>query len=199
MQPGASQEHQVDAWLGGAAGPAGLPWRAINLAGAETMAENMLAVLHEIRFLHDFPDAFLEPLASVAQLRDCSPGTVVFREGQRESNIHLVVEGAVSLEFCTPGTGCRRLQTVGRGELLGWSPVLGLGEMTATARVLAPTTLLVLDARQLATLCEHNPRFGYEFMRRTALALSQRLSATRLQLLDVYHHELPAVPGPTEA
>ena len=38
--------------------------------------------------------------------------------------------------------------------------------MTATARVLEPTTLLVLDARQLVTLCEHNPRFGYEFMRR---------------------------------
>ena len=65
-------------------------------------------------------------------------------------------------------------------------------------RVLEPTTVLVLDARQLVTLCEHNPRFGYEFMRRTALALSQRSSATRLQLLDVYHHELPVHPEPRE-
>lgn len=180
-------------------GPTGFPWRTVPFAGGEIMADDLPGVLREIRFLHDFPDAYLEPLASVASLRRCPPGTVVFREGQRESNIHLVVEGSVSLECCTAGTGCRRLHTVGRGELLGWSPVLGLGAMTATARVLDPTILLVIDARQLAALCEHNPRFGYEFMRRTALALSQRLSATRLQLLDVYHHALPAVPGPREA
>jgi CRP-like cAMP-binding protein len=90
--------------------------------------------------------------------------------------------------------GCKRLQTIGQGELLGWSPVLGLSNMTATARVLEPSTLVVLDAKQLVTLCEHNARFGYEFMRRTALALSHRLSATRLQLLDVFHHELPVIP-----
>ena len=71
--------------------------------------------------------------------------------------------------------------------------------MTATARVLEPATLLILDSRQLITLCEHNPRFGYEFMRRTALAISQRLSATRLQLLDIYRHELPVVPDRGEA
>ncbi|MFO0891174.1 MAG: Crp/Fnr family transcriptional regulator [Isosphaeraceae bacterium] len=163
------------------------------------MADELLAVLREIHFLHDFPDAYLEPLASIASLRRYAPGTLVFREGQKESNLHLIVDGAVSLEFCTPGLGCKRLQTVGGGELLGWSPLLGLGEMSATARVLRPTTLLVVDARQLLALCEHNPRFGYELMKRTALALSQRLSATRLQLLDVYRHDLPVIPESTEA
>jgi CRP-like cAMP-binding protein len=158
------------------------------------MDEQLLSILREIHFLRDFPDEDLAPLSSVAYLKHCLPGTVVFREGQKEEHLHLIVEGAVALEFCTPGLGCKRLQTVGAGELLGWSPILGLGAMTATARVIEPTTLLVLDARQLVTLCEHNPRFGYDFMRRTALALSQRLSATRLQLLDIYRHELPVPP-----
>jgi CRP-like cAMP-binding protein len=164
----------------------------------KTMGEDLLDVIRNIHFLHDFPDAYLEPLATVASIKECAPGVVVFREGQKESRLYLVVKGAVSLEYCTPGMGCKRLQTVGTGELLGWSPVLGLSDMTATARVLEATRLLVLDARQLVTLCEHNPRFGYEFMRRTALALSQRLSATRLQLLDVYHQELPVVPEERE-
>ena len=163
------------------------------------MPEDILAILRDIHFLHDFPDDYLEPLSSVASLKTCAPGSIVFREGQKESRLYLIVEGSVSLEYCTPGLGCKRLQTVAAGELLGWSPILGLAEMTATARVLEPATLLILDARQLITLCEHNPRFGYEFMRRTALALSQRLSATRLQLLDIYHHELPVVPEQREA
>ena len=135
------------------------------------MEQDLLPIIRDIQFLHDFPDAYLEPLASVASLKEYPPGSVVFREGQKAETLFLVVTGAVSLEFCTPGLGCKRLQTVGAGELLGWSPILGLIEMTATARVLAPTTLLVIDANQLVALCEHNPRFGYEFMRRTALAL----------------------------
>ncbi len=158
------------------------------------MDEDLLNIIRDIQFLHDFPDDYLKPLASVATLKECAPGALVFREGQKNSQLYLIVKGSVSLEFCTPGLGCKRLQTAGPGELLGWSPVLGLSDMTATARVLEPTTLVVVDAKQLVTLCEHNPRFGYEFMRRTALALSQRLSATRLQLLDVYHHELPVIP-----
>jgi hypothetical protein len=35
-------------------------------------------------------------------------------------------------------------------------------------------------------------------MRRTAEALADRLEATRLQLLDTFAHELPAVSEPSE-
>jgi CRP/FNR family cyclic AMP-dependent transcriptional regulator len=157
------------------------------------MEQDLLPIIRDIQFLHDFPDDYLEPLASVARVQDYPAGAIAFREGQKETRLYLIIKGVVSLEFCTPGLGCKRFQTVGAGELLGWSPILGLTEVTATARVLEPAKLLVIDAHQLAALCEHNPRFGYEFMRRTALALSHRLSATRLQLLDVYQHELPVV------
>ena len=157
------------------------------------MENNLLSILRDIQFLHDLPDQYLEPLASIASLRDYQAGAIAFREGQKETRVYLIVNGVVALEFCTPGQGCKRFQTVGAGELLGWSPILGLNEVTATARVLEPSRLVVIEARQLAALCEHNPRFGYEFLRRTALALSQRLNATRLQLLDVYRHELPVV------
>jgi len=157
------------------------------------MEEDLLPIIREIQFLHDFPNDYLQPLASIASVQDYQAGAIAFREGQKETRLYLIIKGVVSLEFCTPGQGCKRFQTVGAGELLGWSPILGLNEVTATARVLEPARLLVIEARQLAALCEHNPRFGYEFMRRTALALSQRLNATRLQLVDVYRHELPVV------
>ena len=38
-----------------------------------------------------------------------------------------------------------------------------------------------------------NPEFGFEFMHRVAMALAQRLSATRLQLLDMSGFQLPDV------
>jgi CRP-like cAMP-binding protein len=70
--------------------------------------------------------------------------------------------------------------------------------MTATARALAPTRLVALDASQVLALCHHDPAFGFTLMRRTAQALAARLSATRLQLLDVYRQELPVVAGAPE-
>jgi CRP/FNR family transcriptional regulator, cyclic AMP receptor protein len=155
----------------------------------------ILEILRGLRFLHGVGDEVLSTIASVAELREVPAGTVVFREGQSEAHIYLVVTGGVALEIRLTGRDAKRIQTVGPGELLGWSPVLGQISMTATARVVEATKLIAVDATQLATLCEHNPKFGYEFMKRTALALATRLSATRLQLLDVYGHQLPAAAG----
>ena len=83
------------------------------------MDEDLLNIIRDVQFLHDFPDDYLKPLASVATLKDYAPGAFVFREGQKNSRLYLIVKGSVSLEFCTPGLGCKRLQTVGAGRASG--------------------------------------------------------------------------------
>ena len=156
----------------------------------------ILEMLRGLRFLSGVGDEALKTIASVAELREVPADSVIFREGQSNSHIYLVVSGAVALEIRLTGREAKRIQTVGPGELLGWSPVLGQISMTATGRSVGPTRLIAVDGTQLATLCEHDPKFGYEFMKRTAMALATRLSATRLQLLDVYGQQLPAAaPG----
>jgi CRP-like cAMP-binding protein len=154
-----------------------------------------LDVLKGLRFLQDIPDAYLQELAGLAELKDLSVQTVVFREGQTSASIYLVVQGSIAVEVSIPGRGSTPVHTVGAGELLGWSPVLGSGLMTGTARVVTPARVVVMNAAQLRAVCEHNPRFGMEFLRRTAQALAVRLNATRLQLLDVYRAELRFVPA----
>lgn len=153
-----------------------------------------VALLRQIRFLHEIADEDLARIAGVAQQRQVAANQVVFREGRPQTSIYLVVQGSVALEICAPGVGCRRIHTVADGDLLGWSPVLGLEQATATARTLTATTLIEVNAAQVVSICEHNPRFGYEFMRRMGLALAQRINATRLQLLDVYGSQLLAPP-----
>jgi CRP-like cAMP-binding protein len=155
------------------------------------MEPELRTILSGLRFLQGSSDALLDALASVARLQDFPKGAIVFREGVKEACLYTIVKGAVSLEFCAPGIGCKRLQTVGEGELLGWSPALGLAAMSTTARVVEPTTAAILDAKQLLALFERDTALGYEFMRRLALVMSQRLGATRLQLLDVCSEQLP--------
>jgi CRP-like cAMP-binding protein len=94
--------------------------------------------------------------------------------------------------------GCKRVLTIGPGELLGWSALLEQTRMTATARTLEITRVVEIDAAPLLMVCESDLEFGYEIMRRTMLALAKRLSATRMQLLDVYGAHLPAATHAVE-
>ena len=65
--------------------------------------------------------------------------------------------------------------------------------------LLDTTRVVEINIAQLLTICERDPQFGYELMRRTALALAKRLSATRMQLLNVYGPNLPQIPQQVEA
>ncbi len=157
------------------------------------MAENdVLLTLQEFGFLEGISDQHLQQLAGIARPASFPAGKLVFRDGDPASNIYLLTSGSVSVEICAPGIGCRRILTVGSGDLLGVSPILEQSRLTATARALEDTEAIELNAGQVLALCEHSPQFGYEFMRRAALALGKRLSATRLQLLDVFGAENPS-------
>ena len=101
--------------------------------------KDMLATLHAVSFLRGVDKSFLEQLAELGKLVDFPQGSIIFREGDSASNVFLIVAGNVSLEICAPGVGCRRILTIGEGELLGWSPALGQSRLTATARTLNAT------------------------------------------------------------
>jgi CRP-like cAMP-binding protein len=150
-----------------------------------------LEILKAIHFLHDLPDAHLQELASVAEVVDYPDNSVLFREGQARASIYLIVDGKVRVEIPIAGKTATGIQTVAAGDLLSWSPLLGSGRMTATARTLSPVQAVVLNAAQVLAICQHNTAFGFEFMRRVARVLAQRLEGTRLQLLDVYRLDLP--------
>jgi CRP-like cAMP-binding protein len=152
-----------------------------------------LETLKNIQFLRDFSDNHLQYLASLAEMKEFPAGSVIFREGQSSSSVYLVVRGEITLELNVPTRGPMQFQTVGSGDLLAWTPLLGLGPMTATASVQTPSTLLVLDAAQIQAFCAHDLSFGFAFMQRIAQVLASRLSAIRLLLMDLYHEDqLPA-------
>ena len=158
------------------------------------MSENaLLEMLRCVQFLDGIADEHLERLAEMSRIVEFAEGNLIFREGDPADDIFLIVKGNVSLEICAPGIGCRRIFTAGEGDLLGLSPLLDNVMLTATARTMAPTQAIVINSGQILTMCEHEPRFGYVFMRRAASALAKRLNATRVQLLDVFGDQMPAV------
>ena len=159
-----------------------------------TNKKKMCELLRELEFLRGLPDENVQELAELAALVEFPAQATIFRNGEPASCCYLIVDGCVLLEICGPAVGCAQVLTIGNGELLGWSPVLGQAQLTATARTLESTRAIALQGNEVVNYCEQNPGFGYEFMRCTALALAKRLTATRLQLLDLYHTDPPVPP-----
>jgi CRP/FNR family cyclic AMP-dependent transcriptional regulator len=144
----------------------------------------VLDTLDKRSFCEGLSPEYQQRLLSLGEVRSYQPGERIFFEGQSSQHIYLLSAGQVALETSMPGQEPMRVQTVGAGELLGWSPVLGLGVMTATARALTPCHALAFDATGILSLAEEDPKFVLEFMRRTAITLARRLNATRLQLVE---------------
>jgi CRP-like cAMP-binding protein len=147
----------------------------------------VLDKLNKLNFCKGLSIDYQRRLCAAGEIKTYQPGERLFFEGQSSKNIYLLAEGEVVLETSIPGQDPMPLQTVGPGELLGWSPVLGLGVMTATARAVTPCHVLALNADRILSQADEDPKFVLEFMRRVAITLARRLNATRLQLLDAYN------------
>ncbi len=130
--------------------------------------------------------AHLKKIAQAATLKECPADEVIFREGEHNPFIYFVLSGEVDLEMRVPCCGRVHVLSVGPGELLGWSSLLG-APMTATARVVSCCRLAVLDAAQIQALAEEDPKFGMEFFRGTSAALAQRLYAARVEIPRAAH------------
>lgn len=131
-------------------------------------------------------ESALSRLASGRRLVTLPAGGFLFREGEVNRNVYVMLEGQLDLVMQVPGRGCQRILTLGPGELVAWSALLGEGVMSCSALGLRECRLMAIDARTVQHEMDSDPAFGYQFMRMMSHALSRRLTATRLQLLDLF-------------
>jgi len=124
-----------------------------------------------------------------AVLYDCArvvqydPGTVLFNEGEPASEFYLVETGKVILEVHDPGEETALVAKVGPEGCFGWSWLYPPFVWHLSARVVEPTTALVLNGARLLIHAEEDHDFGYELMKRVSRILINRLQSTRRELL----------------
>jgi len=131
-------------------------------------------------------EEMVEELADISAVAEFTAGATIFREGDPNPFLYLIERGRVGLDMHVPGRGRVRILSVGAGEMLAWSAVLGGGVMTVSAEALEDTRAIAASGSKLLEVCSTNQELGYQLMQRMADALAQRLVATRLQLLDLF-------------
>jgi CRP/FNR family cyclic AMP-dependent transcriptional regulator len=150
---------------------------------------NAQDVLTQLQVIPGLTPDQLETLASIATIESIETGTVLFSEGETHDCIYFVCSGGLALEMQTAKCGRQRILTVGKGDLLAWTALVGDHVMTATAVATEPSQFVTFQVDELREMLEGNSELGSKVMSAVASALARRLLATRLQLLDLF--ELP--------
>lgn len=148
-------------------------------------AQSPAAQAREHPFVRGFEPHEIDKLAALARPVRFAMDDIIYREGEECDDFYLVVSGRVILEI-TPPSGTFTFGTVEAGDEFGWTAMLGSHDRVLQARALQDTQVLAFDADALRTLCETDPAFGYDLMRKLLSAAVERLQAVRLEIMDLY-------------
>jgi CRP-like cAMP-binding protein len=113
-------------------------------------------------------------------------GERLFREGDPADSFFLVRYGIVALDTYVPNRGALTVDSVGPGELAGWSWLVPPYRWHFTGRAVEAVRAVEFDGTCLRGKCDGDPVLGYDLAMRFARVLVERLQATRFQLMDVY-------------
>jgi CRP-like cAMP-binding protein len=152
------------------------------------MTQSLLQVLQQHPFVADFQPAHVQRLAAMARQVQFAEGQVIFHEGDDYGVFYLLTDGMVALEIEAPGH-VLRVQTLYGGDEFDWSALLPHAGKHFQARALTPVTALAFEGEQLLASFKVDPEFGMAFMLQLLGVVSERLRASRVQLLDMYSPE----------
>ncbi|MCM2272013.1 MAG: cyclic nucleotide-binding domain-containing protein [candidate division Zixibacteria bacterium] len=113
-------------------------------------------------------------------------GQQIDRAGMEANTFFLVRQGRVAVEIVNPTSGPITIQTVGDGDVLGWSWLFPPYIHHFDSKALDLTRAIALDGKCLRQKCDADHELGYELFKRFAQIMEQRIASTRLQLMDLY-------------
>ncbi|MFD7703465.1 Crp/Fnr family transcriptional regulator [Streptomyces caelestis] len=132
------------------------------------------------------PAAYREELMRHAREVSFAAGVRLFEEGRRADRFWIVRTGTVALDLRVPGHRAAVIESLGHGELIGWSWHYPPCIWHLGAETTSPVRAWEFDAEAVRTLCAGDPEFGRMIAVWVGRVVAQRLRATRVRLLDLY-------------
>ncbi|WP_031174127.1 Crp/Fnr family transcriptional regulator [Streptomyces durhamensis] len=113
-------------------------------------------------------------------------GTRLFEEGHRADRFWIVRTGTVALDPHVPGRRPAVIETLGHGELIGWSWHFPPHLWHLGAEAMSPVRAWEFDAEAVRATCVADAEFGRAIAVWVGRVVAQRLHASRVRLLDLY-------------
>jgi len=152
------------------------------------LPQTLEPLLRGHKFFAGLDSEYLTLLSGCASNVVFAADSFLFREGEPAETFYLIRDGKVALEIAAPGRGALVVQTLGPGDVAGFSWLFDPHRWEFDGRAVERVLAVQMDGACLRGKCDADPRLGYELMQRFAGLMTSRLQATGLQLLDVYGH-----------
>jgi CRP/FNR family transcriptional regulator, cyclic AMP receptor protein len=113
-------------------------------------------------------------------------GQTILREGEFANRCYLIETGKVAVESRGNFSEPLVIETIGAGDLLGWSWMFPPYVWQFTACAVEPTTAIFFYGSILRGHCEKDHSLGYGLLKRISAVMVKRLQAAHKQMLSVY-------------
>ncbi|MGQ5637877.1 MULTISPECIES: cyclic nucleotide-binding domain-containing protein [unclassified Streptomyces] len=127
-----------------------------------------------------------ERLMRLARDVSFEAGARLFEEGHRADRFWIVRTGTVALDLHVPGRRPAVIETLGYGELIGWSWHFAPYVWHLGAKAMSPVRAWEFDAKAVRAMCAEDAAFGRAIAVWVGQVVAQRLHASRVRLLDLY-------------
>ncbi|MGD1218617.1 MULTISPECIES: Crp/Fnr family transcriptional regulator [Streptomyces] len=127
-----------------------------------------------------------EQLMRLAREVSFPSGTRLFEEGRHADRFWIIRSGTVALDLHVPGRRAAVIESLGHGELVGWSWHFAPYVWQLGAEAASPVRAHEFDADSVRAMCARDPEFGRAVATWVGRVVAQRLQASRNRLLDLY-------------
>lgn len=142
--------------------------------------------LARVRPFDQLTSAHRALIASTAREVTFPPGATIFTDAQPAHGCWVISSGQIALGTDVPGRGLVIVQTLGPGEVLGWSWLVPPYQWHFTATASTEVSALEFDTARLRGIADSDPAFGYPLSLGLFEIVVARLQHTRSRLLDLY-------------
>ena len=128
-------------------------------------------------------------LADCALTARFKPGEIIFRQGEKADRFYLLESGKVVLESGSGDGEPVIIETIGGGDLLGWSWMMPPYVWHFTARAVERTVAIHFAGDILREYCNRDHSLGFELHRRMSAVMMKRLQAAHKKMLALHSGE----------
>ena len=148
--------------------------------------ENLERLLREHHFLEGLSPEHIAFLVGCVKNERYHAGTYLFHEGETADELLLIRKGSIGLEVHVPGKGPIVMETLGPGDIAGFSWLFEPHRTHLDGRARDEVVALVFDGECLRRKMESDPVLGYALAKRLLRHVYRRLERVRVQRLDIY-------------
>ena len=147
--------------------------------------KNLEPVLKKHPFFKDLEQEYFDFIVGCATNVQFEEGEIIMKENDPADKFFLVREGMAAIDIPISESKIITIQTVGSGDIVGWSWLIPPYKYRFNCRIVEDIRAIVLDGKCLREKCEKNHDLGYELLKRLTVVFTQRLEATRKQIISL--------------